>query len=94
MVVGCGARVCFESLSSSVIHCWAWVCRAMAKRLAAGDRSLYVSPSGGASSREISWAISASVLTWKEPVRLMTIGMMTMGSFQYPWSRMACFRGS
>ena len=65
----------------------------MVKRLAAGVRSLYVSPSGGSSSREISCAIFASVLTWKEPVRLMTIGMITMGSFQCPWFRMACFRG-
>jgi len=37
---------------------------------------LKVSSYGGSSLKETSWAISARVLTWKVPVRLMTIGII------------------
>ncbi len=42
--------------------------------LAVGGSCLYVSSSGGSSANETSCEISASVLTWKVPVRLMTMG--------------------
>jgi hypothetical protein len=42
---------------------------------------LKVSSSGDSSIHETSWAISARVLTWKVPVRLMTIGIISTFDF-------------
>ncbi len=55
-------------------HSWAYTCRAIAILLAELCSCLKVSSSGGSSLKETSWAISAKVLTWKVPVRLMTMG--------------------
>jgi hypothetical protein len=45
---------------------------------------LQVSVSGVSSANETSWEISASVLTWKLPVRLMTMGMILMSAIRVP----------
>ena len=50
-----------------------------------GGSCLNMSSSGGSSANETSCAISASVLTWKVPVRLMTIGIILMSAFRVPW---------
>ena len=84
---------CFDILSMSVSHCCACVCRAIAMRLASGGSSLYVLASGGSSLKETSWAISASVLTVKDPVRLITMGMISMSSVHAPCLLMALLRG-
>ena len=52
--------------------------------LAVGYSCLKVSPSGGSSVNETSWEISARVLTWKVPVRLMTMGMILTSAFSVP----------
>ena len=50
---------------------------------AAGGICRYVISSGGSFVKETSWASSARVLMWKEPVLLLiTIGMMSMSPFQ------------
>ena len=53
-------------------------------RLAAGGICLYVISSEGSSVKDTSWAISARVLVWKDPVLLMTIGRMSMSPFHCP----------
>lgn len=50
--------------------------------------------SGGSSCGEMSCAISASVFVWKEPVRLMTIGIISTSPPQLPWSIIAWRRGA
>ena len=45
---------------------------------------LKVSSSGGSSLKETSRAISARVLTWNVPVRLMTIGMVLTSDVRVP----------
>ncbi len=62
--------------------------------LAVGGSCLNVSSSGGSYVNETSCEISASVLTWKVPVRLMTIGMILMSSFGVPWVCRARLSGS
>ena len=52
--------------------------------LAVRDSCLKVSPSGGSSVNETSCEISACVLTWKVPVRLMTMGMILTSAFRVP----------
>ena len=52
--------------------------------LAVGNNCLKISPSGGSSVNETSWEISARVLTWKVPVRLMTMGMILTSAFRMP----------
>ena len=52
--------------------------------LAVGDNCLKVSLSGGSSVNETSWDISARVLTWKVPGRLMTIGMILTSAYRVP----------
>ena len=47
-----------------------------------GGSCLKASASGGSSLNETNWAISASVLTWKVHVRLMTIGMILTSAFR------------
>ncbi len=75
-------------------HSCACVCRVMAICCASLGSCLYVSASGGSSSKETSCAISARVLTLKVLVLLMTIGMSLMSAWSVPWVCRACFRGS
>ncbi len=72
----------------------ACMCRAIAMCCAGLGSCLYVSASGGSSSKETSCAISARVLTWNVPVLLMTIGIILMSAWSVPWVCRACFRGS
>ena len=53
-----------------------------------------MSSSGGSSVNETSCEISAYVLTWKVPVRLMTMGMILTSAFRVPWVCRACLSGS
>ena len=46
---------------------------------------LKVSSPGGSSLNETSWAISATVTTWKVPVRLMTMGIILTSVLRAPW---------
>ncbi len=63
-------------------HYCACTCSAIAILLDVKGSCLKVSSSGGYSLEETSWAISAKVLTWKEPVRLMTMGMIFTSAFR------------
>jgi hypothetical protein len=56
------------------------MCRVMAICCVGLGSCLYVSLSGGSSSKDTSCAISASVLTLKVPVLLMTIGIFLMSA--------------
>ena len=51
---------------------------------------LQVRASGGSSLKEMSWAISASVLTLNVSVMLMTIGIIMTSAFMVPWIWRAC----
>ena len=75
-------------------HSCACMCRVMAICCAVLGNCLYVSASGGSSSKETSCAISARVLTLKVPVLLMTIGIILMSAFSAPYVCRACFSGS
>ena len=59
------------------------------------DWSLFKSSSsGGFSLEETSSAISARVLAWKVPDRLMTMGMILKYAFRVPWVWSASLSGS
>ncbi len=75
-------------------HSCACMCRVMAICCAGLGNCLYVSASGGSSSKETSCAISARVLTLKVHVLLMTIGIILMSAWSVPWVCRACFSGS
>ena len=75
-------------------HSCACTWSAMVICLAVMNRCLKVSWSGGSSANETSWAISAWVLTWKVPVRLMTIGMILTSAFRVPYVCNATRSGS
>ncbi len=75
-------------------HSCACMCRAMATCCVGLGNCLYVSLSGGSSSKVTSCAISARVLTLKVPVLLMTIGIILMSAFSVPYVWRACFSGS
>ncbi len=75
-------------------HSCACMCSAIAMCCAGLGSCLYVSVSGGSSSKETSCAISANVLTLKVPVLLMTIGIIVMSACSVPWVCRACFKGS
>ncbi len=77
-------RIFLEVLDIWGNHSWACTCRAIAIRLAVFGSCLKVSSSGGSSLKETSWAISAKVLTWKMPVRLMTMGVIFTSAFRVP----------
>ncbi len=49
-----------------------------------GGSCLKGNPFGGFSMNEIRWEISVKVLTWKVPVRLMTMGMILTFAFREP----------
>ncbi len=65
-------------------HFCAYTCSAIAILLAVMGSCLKVSSSGGSSLKETSWAISATVLTWKVPVWLLTTGMIFTSAFRVP----------
>ena len=75
-------------------HSCACTWSAIAILLAMGDSCLKVSSSGGSSVNETNCEISACVLTWKVPVRLMTMGMILTFAFRVPWVCRACLSGS
>ena len=52
--------------------------------LAVRGSCLKVSSSGVSYVNETSWEISARVLTWKVPVRLMTMGMILTSASKVP----------
>ena len=62
--------------------------------LAVGGSCLKASSSGVSSVNETSWEISASLLTWEVPVRLMSMGMILTSAFRAPWVCSACRSGS
>ena len=62
--------------------------------LSCGGSCLKVSLSGGFSVNETSCEISARVLTWKVPVRLMTMGIILMSAFRVSLVCKACRSGS
>ena len=62
--------------------------------LVVGGSCLNVSSSGGFSVNETSCEISASVWTWKVPVRLIPKGTICMSAFRVPWVCKACRSGS
>ena len=51
---------------------------------AVGGSCLNVSSSGGSSANETICEISARFLTWKVPVRLMTMGIILTSAFREP----------
>ena len=59
-----------------------------------GGSCLKVKSSGGSSVNGASWDISAMVLTWKVPARLMTMGMIFTSAFRVPQACSACRSGS
>ena len=87
-------RIFLEILDMWDSHSCACTWSAIVILLAVGGNCVNVSSSGGSSVNETSWEISASVLTWKVPVRLMTIGMILMSAFMAPWVCRACRGGS
>ena len=78
------ARIFLEILDIWGSHSCACTWSAIVILLAVGGRCLKVSSSGGSSVNETSCEISARVLTWKVPVRLMTMGMIFMSAFKVP----------
>ena len=77
-------RIFLEILDMWDSHSCACTCSAIVILLAAGGSCLNVSSSGGYSANETSWEISARVLTWNVPVRLMTMGMILTSTFRVP----------
>ena len=77
-------RIVLEIVDMCESHSCACTCRVMAICCAGLGNCLYVSASGGSSSKEMSCAISASVLTLNVPVLLMTIGMILMSALRVP----------
>ena len=87
-------RIFLEILDIWDNHSCACTWSAMMILLAVGGSCLKVSSSGGSSANETSWEISARVLTWKVPVRLMTMGMILMSALKVPWVCRAWRSGS
>ena len=77
-------RIFLEILDMWESHSCACTWSAIVIRLAVGGSCLKVSVSGGSSANETSWETSASVFTWKVPVRLITMGMILMSTFRKP----------
>ena len=91
---GLVVKIVLEILEMCDSHSCACMCRAIAMCCAGLGSCLYVSVSGGSSSKETSCAISARVLELKVPVLLMTIGIIFMSACSVPWVCRACFKGS
>ncbi len=87
-------RIFLEILDMWDSHSCACTWSAIAILLAVGDSCLKVSPFGGSFVIETSWEISARVLTWKVPVRMMTMGMILTSAFRVPKVCSACLSGS
>ncbi len=87
-------RIYLEILDMWDSHSCACTWSAIVILLAVGESCLKVSSSGGSSVNEISWEISAKVLTWKVPVRLMTMGIILTSAFSVPGVCSACRSGS
>ena len=87
-------RIFLEILDICDSHSCACTWSAIVILLAVWGSCLNVSSSGGSSVNETSCEISASVLTWKVPARLMTIGMILMSAFKVPWVCRAWQSGS
>ena len=77
-------RFFLEILDMQDSHSCACTWSAIVILLAVGGSSLKVSSSGSYSVNETSWEISARVLTWKVPVRLLTMGMILTSAFRVP----------
>ncbi len=77
-------RIFLEIFEMWDSHSCACTCSAIVILLAVGGSCLKVSSSGGSSANETSWEISSRVLTWKVPVRLMTMGMILTSAFRVP----------
>ena len=75
-------------------HYCACMCRAIAMYCTGLGSCVYVSVSGGSSSKETSCAISARVVTLKVHVLLLTIGIILMSALRVPYVCIACFSGS
>ncbi len=75
-------RIFLEILDMWDSHSCACTWSAIVIFLAVGCSCLNVSSSGGSSVNETSCEISASVLTWKVPVRLMTMGIILTSAFR------------
>ena len=87
-------KIVLEIFDMCESHYCACMCRVMAIRCDGLGSCLYVRASGGSSSREMSCAISARVLTLKVHVLLMIIGIILMSALRVPWVCRACFSGS
>ncbi len=68
-------RIVLEIFDMWESHSCACTCRVMAICCASLGTCLYVSASGGSSSKDMSCAISARVLTLKVPILLITMGI-------------------
>ena len=77
-------RIILEILNMWDSHSCACTWSAIVILLAMGGSCLKVSSSGGSFVHETSCEIFARVLTWKVPVRLMTMGMILMSAFMVP----------
>ena len=77
-------RIFLEILDMWDSHSCACACSAIVILFAVGSSCLNVSSSGGSSVSETSCEISDRVLTWKVPVRLMTMGIILTSAFRVP----------
>ena len=87
-------RIFLEILDICDSHSCACTWSAIVMFLAVGGSCLKVSSSGGSSVNETSWEFFARVLTWKVPVRLMTMGMILTSASRVPYVCSACWSGS
>ena len=89
-----GAMCRRAAISVSYSHSCAWTYKAITVFCTFLGSCPYVRPPGGSSMGDISWAISASVCTWNDPVLLMTMGMISISPSHAPWSLIAWTRGA
>ncbi len=82
---GLVVRIVLEIFDMCESHSWACTCRVIAIFCAGLGSCLYVSASGGSSSKDTSCAISARVFTLNVPVLLMTMGMILISAFIRVW---------
>ncbi len=87
-------RIFLEILDIWDIHSCAWTWSAIVIVVTVEGSFLSVSSSRGSFVKETSCEISASVLTWKAPVRLMTMGMILTSALRVPYVCSACRSGS
>ena len=87
-------RIYLEFFDMCDSHSCACTWSAIAILLGLMGSCLKVRSFGGSSLKEMSWAISARVLTWKVPARLMPIGIILTSVFRVSWVRSASRSGS